>query len=122
MLLAPEHALVEEFAKESDDPKAFRAKLDKFRAQDRLARMSGEVEKEGFDTGRKAINPFTKQEVPVWVANFVLADYGTGAIMAVPAGDERDHEFATKYGLPIVTGRGAGGGRSAGRRDCAARE
>jgi leucyl-tRNA synthetase len=103
VLLAPEHALVEELAKESDDPKAFRAKLDKFRAQDRLARMSGEVEKEGFDTGRKAINPFTKQEVPVWVANFVLADYGTGAIMAVPAHDERDGEFAVKYGLPIKT-------------------
>ena len=102
VLLAPEHGLVEEFAKESDDPKAFRVKLDKFRAQDRLARMSGEVEKEGFDTGRKAINPFTKQEVPVWVANFVLADYGTGAIMAVPAHDERDGEFAAKYGLPIT--------------------
>ena len=109
VLLAPEHALVEEFAKESANPAEFRAKLDKFRAQDRLARMSGEVEKEGFDTGRKAINPFTKQEVPVWVANFVLADYGTGAIMAVPAHDERDGEFAMKYGLPIKHGRAAGG-------------
>src|SRR5262249_39923029 len=57
--------------------------------------------KEGFDTGRKAINPFTGQEVPIWVANFVLAEYGTGAIMAVPAHDERDFEFARKYDLPI---------------------
>src|SRR5262249_32541785 len=48
-----------------------------------------------------AINPFTQEQVPVWVANFVLADYGTGAIMAVPGHDERDFEFATKYGLPI---------------------
>jgi len=53
------------------------------------------------DTGFKAINPFTNEAVPVWIANFVLGDYGTGAIMAVPAHDERDHEFATKYGLPI---------------------
>src|SRR5262249_28459350 len=57
--------------------------------------------KEGFDTGRKAINPFTHEEVPIWIANFVLAEYGTGAIMAVPAHDERDFEFARKYALPI---------------------
>ena len=63
--------------------------------------MAGEVEKEGFDTGRRAINPFTGERVPIWVANFVLAEYGTGAIMAVPYGDQRDFEFARKYGLPI---------------------
>ena len=63
--------------------------------------MAGEVEKEGVDTGRFAINPFSGERVPIWVANFVLADYGTGAIMAVPFGDQRDFEFATKYGLPI---------------------
>src|SRR5215203_5773308 len=63
--------------------------------------MSGEIEKEGFDTGCRAINPFTNEPVPIWVANFVLGEYGTGAIMAVPAHDQRDHEFATKYGLPI---------------------
>jgi leucyl-tRNA synthetase len=101
VLLAPEHPLVDEFARESSDPAAFRAQLDRFRAQDRLARMSGEVEKEGFDTGRRVINPFTKKEVPIWVANFVLAEYGTGAIMAVPAHDQRDFEFARKHGLPI---------------------
>jgi leucyl-tRNA synthetase len=60
------------------------------------------VEKEGFDTGRTAINPFTGEPVPVWVANFVLGDYGTGAVMGVPAHDERDFEFATKYRLPIT--------------------
>ena len=63
--------------------------------------MTGAIEKEGFDTGRTALNPFTGQEVPIWVANFVLAEYGTGAIMAVPAHDERDFEFARKYSLPI---------------------
>ena len=64
--------------------------------------MTGEVEKEGFDTGRSVINPFTQQPVPVWVANFVLGDYGTGAVMGVPAHDQRDFEFARKYGLPVT--------------------
>ena len=101
VLLAPEHALVEQFANESPDPAAFRAKVQKFRALDREARLTGAIEKEGFDTGRTAINPFTGQEVPIWVANFVLAEYGTGAIMAVPAHDQRDFEFARKYSLPV---------------------
>src|SRR6185295_17501260 len=101
VLLAPEHQMVEKFAAESREPDAFRARVAKFRALDREARLKGEIEKEGFDTGRKAINPFTKQEVPIWVANFVLAEYGTGAIMAVPAHDQRDFEFARKYNLPI---------------------
>ena len=58
--------------------------------------------KEGFDTGRRAINPFTGRPVPIWVANFVLAEYGTGAVMGVPGHDERDFEFARKYDLPIT--------------------
>ena len=102
VLLAPEHPLVDTLAAESDDPADFRARVAKFRAQDRLARMSGEVEKEGFDTGRRAVNPFTGESVPMWVANFVLGDYGTGAIMAVPAHDQRDFDFARKYGLPVT--------------------
>jgi len=59
------------------------------------------MEKKGIDTGFKAIHPLTQEEIPVWVANFVLMDYGTGALMAVPGHDERDHEFARKYKLPI---------------------
>ena len=102
VLLAPEHPLVERFARESADPAALRAKAAAFRAQDRTARMTGEIEKEGFDTGRTVINPFTGQPVPVWVANFVLGEYGTGAVMGVPAHDQRDFEFARKYGLPIT--------------------
>jgi leucyl-tRNA synthetase len=101
VLIAPEHELVERFASESHHPEAFRAQAARFRQQDRLGRMSGEVEKEGFDTGRRVMNPFTGEPVPVWVANFVLGGYGTGAIMAVPGHDERDFEFARKYRLPI---------------------
>jgi leucyl-tRNA synthetase len=101
VLLAPEHAMVDRFANESPDPAGFRERVAKFRALDREARRDGSIDKEGFDTGRKAVNPFTGEEVPIWVANFVLAEYGTGAIMAVPAHDERDFEFARKYRLPI---------------------
>jgi leucyl-tRNA synthetase len=101
VLLAPEHAMVDRFAAESSDPKAFRQRVAKFKALDREARLTGEIEKEGFDTGRTARNPFTGEEVPIWIANFVLAEYGTGAIMAVPAHDERDFAFARKYTLPI---------------------
>jgi leucyl-tRNA synthetase len=102
VLIAPEHPLVERFAVESADPAAFRAKAARFKAQDRTARTIGDVEKEGFDTGRTVINPFTRQPVPVWVANFVLGEYGTGAVMAVPAHDQRDFDFARKYQLPII--------------------
>jgi leucyl-tRNA synthetase len=102
VMLAPEHALVTSFAKESADEKAFTAKAQRFRGQDRAGRMTGEVAKEGFFTGRFAINPFTRKPVPIWVANYVLGEYGTGAVMAVPAHDERDLDFATKYELPIV--------------------
>jgi leucyl-tRNA synthetase len=102
VLLAPEHRLVERFAAESKDPAGFRARAAKFRGQDRTARQTGEVEKEGFDTGRTVTNPFTNRPVPVWVANFVLGEYGTGAVMGVPAHDERDFEFARKYHLPIA--------------------
>jgi leucyl-tRNA synthetase len=75
----------------------------RFRSLDREARLTGAIEKEGFDTGRRAINPFSGEEVPIWVGNFVVAEYGTGAMMAVPAHDERDFEFARKYGLPMRT-------------------
>jgi leucyl-tRNA synthetase len=101
VILAPEHPMVDRLAAESPDPRAFKGRVAKFRALDREARLTGAIEKEGFDTGRKAINPFTGEEVPIWIANFVLAEYGTGAIMAVPAHDERDFEFARKYNLPI---------------------
>jgi leucyl-tRNA synthetase len=101
VLLGPEHPLVARLADRSTDPAGFKRQAQAFRLQDRAARLSGEIEKQGFDTGFRAINPFTKEPVPVWVANFVLGEYGTGAIMAVPAHDERDYDFARKFNLPI---------------------
>jgi len=95
--LGPEHPLVEDFARESAQPDVLRAEAARFRTQDRIARMSGAVEKEGFFTERYAVNPFTGEHVPIWVANFVIGDYGTGAVMAVPAHDQRDFEFARKH-------------------------
>jgi len=71
-------------------------------AESRAKREIKEEEKVGYDTGLKAINPFTGQPVPVFLANYVLMDYGTGAVMGVPAHDQRDYEFATKYSLPIT--------------------
>jgi leucyl-tRNA synthetase len=101
VLLGPEHPLVQTLAGQSPDPAALKQKAQAFRLQDRAARISGAIEKEGFDTGFRAINPFTNEPVPIWVANFVLGEYGTGAVMAVPAHDERDFEFARKFNLPI---------------------
>ena len=100
--LAPEHPVARAFA-EKDAVLA--ARLEEMIAEQRLARENdalGAIEKQGVDTGRFAVNPFNGEKVPVWVANYILADYGTGAIMSVPAHDERDFEFATKYGLPVV--------------------
>ena len=101
ILLAPEHPLVQQWSREPGGDQ-FREALTRFQSQDRTARMTGEVEKEGFETGRHAVNPFTNKPVPIWVANFVLVEYGTGAVMAVPAHDQRDFEFARKYNLPIT--------------------
>jgi leucyl-tRNA synthetase len=102
MMLAPEHGLVNVFAKESTDEQTFLAKAQRFRSQDRAGRLTGEVQKEGFFTGRFAINPYTNLPIPIWVANYVLGEYGTGAVMGVPAHDERDFDFAKKYDLPII--------------------
>jgi leucyl-tRNA synthetase len=99
--LAPEHPLVADLVAQNP---ALRAKVDEMLAEQRKARETGDVgaiEKHGIDTDRFALNPFNSELVPIWVANYVLMDYGTGAIMSVPAHDERDYEFAKKYGLDI---------------------
>jgi len=98
MAVAAEHPLALEAAERHPDVAEFirECKNNKV-AEAELATM----EKKGIDTGFKAIHPLTREEVPVWIANFVLTDYGTGALMAVPAHDERDHEFAIKHRLPI---------------------
>jgi leucyl-tRNA synthetase len=100
--LAPQHALVAAFT--AADPE-LKAQVNELLDQQKKAREAGDlgaIEKHGVATGRFAINPYNGERVPIWVANYILADYGTGAIMSVPAHDERDFEFATKYGLPIV--------------------
>ncbi|MGA2635181.1 MAG: leucine--tRNA ligase [Terracidiphilus sp.] len=100
--LAPQHALVAEFTAADQELKT---QVDELLDQQKKAREAGDlgaIEKHGVPTGRFAINPYNGERVPIWVANYILADYGTGAIMSVPAHDERDFEFATKYGLPIV--------------------
>ncbi len=99
--LAPEHAVAKAFALEND---ALREKIEGLLEEQQKARESdalGAIEKHGVNTGRFAVNPFNGERVPIWVANYILADYGTGAIMSVPAHDERDFEFAQKYGLPL---------------------
>ncbi len=101
MVLSPEHPLTDRLVTEAADREKIRSWITKRSADLNQRSEPGELEKEGIDTGKKAINPFTQQEMPVWVANYVLMEYGTGAIMAVPAHDQRDFEFAQKYGLVI---------------------
>jgi leucyl-tRNA synthetase len=97
MVLAAEHPRVEGLLADA----AAREGVGRLRAQDRRARQGGQIEKEGVFTGRYALNPFSGERIPIWVSNFVLMGYGTGAIMSVPAHDQRDFEFARKYGLAI---------------------
>ena len=101
MVLAPEHPLVDAFT--APDRKA---EVDSYRrmvaAKDLVSRKVGEREKTGVFTGGYVVNPATGEPIPVWIADYVLMEYGTGAIMAVPGHDERDFEFARRYGLPIV--------------------
>ncbi|HET9281802.1 MAG TPA: leucine--tRNA ligase [Candidatus Angelobacter sp.] len=99
--LAPEHPLVADLI--GNDP-GLHAKVEDLMHEQARAKDAGDiaaVEKHGVFSGRYAINPFNQEKVPIWVANYILMDYGTGAIMSVPAHDERDHEFAKKYDLEI---------------------
>ena len=97
VMLAPEHRLVDDLRERvgGSRRRSWRRRSGSAR-RIAPARMTGEVEKEGFFTGRFAINPFTNEPVPIWVANYVLGEYGTGAVMAVPAHDERDFDFASQ--------------------------
>jgi leucyl-tRNA synthetase len=99
--LAPEHPLMSDLT--ASDP-SLKVKVDQLIAEQRKAKEAGdigEIEKHGVNTGRYAINPYNRERVPIWVANYIVMDYGTGAIMSVPAHDERDYEFAKKYNLEI---------------------
>ncbi len=110
LILAPTHPLVESLIAGEEDKSAGIKASATVERQKKLAHMRqssvktedlATAEKDGFFTGRYAMNPFSGERIPIWVGNFVLLEYGTGAIMAVPAHDERDNEFAVKFGLPI---------------------
>ena len=101
VVLAPEHPLAEALATPQQKA-AVTAFIRQMRQEDRIARTAVGGEKAGVFTGTYVTHPFTKKPVPLWLANFVLADYGTGAVMSVPAHDARDFDFAKKYGLPLT--------------------
>jgi len=101
LILAPEHPMVPRLLARHPGKAELEAWVTSIRNQQRIDREAEGAEKDGRDTGVTAVNPFTGETIPIWLANFVIADYGTGALMAVPAHDTRDFEFATKYGLTI---------------------
>ena len=102
MLLPPESKLAAELVGDSEYKAAFDALHEEAVKVSSIDRQGTDREKHGVFTGRYAINPVTGQTVPIWVADYVLLDYGTGAVMGVPSGDKRDFDFAKKYDLPIV--------------------
>ena len=98
-VIAPEHPLVEEIILKENP--SLKDAVDKMINEDKINRTAEDKEKEGMFTGLYVINPVNNEKVPLWIGNYVLMDYGTGAVMAVPAHDERDFFFAKKYNLPI---------------------
>ncbi len=103
VFLAAEHPLVEKLTAASKSPERLRADAERIRNSANRARVEVNLEKDGVATGFTAVNPYNGEQVPIWLANFVLTGYGTGAVMAVPAHDQRDFEFCTTFNLPIRT-------------------
>jgi leucyl-tRNA synthetase len=101
IILAPNYPMVDKLIAGTAEQLKSEAKLKQMRRTSMKLEDIATAEKDGFFTGRYAVNPFNGERVPIWVGNFVLMDYGTGAVMAVPAHDERDFEFCRKYGLPV---------------------
>jgi len=101
LVLAPEHPLVEKFIQGTEYEAPVRAFIDKVMRMSEIDRTSEALEKEGIFTGVYATNPVSGDKVPVWIGNYVIYEYGTGAVMGVPGHDERDFHFAKKYGLPV---------------------
>lgn len=101
IVLAPEHPYVQELIANATNKDELDAFIYRIRNLNEIDRTSTDVEKEGLFTGAYAKHPITGKDVPIWIANYVLVDYGTGAVMGVPAHDERDYKFAKKYNLPI---------------------
>ncbi|HSS45010.1 MAG TPA: leucine--tRNA ligase [Thermoanaerobaculia bacterium] len=101
LALAPEHPASAALAGRSPRGRAVQDFIERVRRESRLEREAEGAKKEGIDTGFSAVNPATEERIPVWLANFVLPDYGTGAIMGVPAHDQRDFQFARAFSLPV---------------------
>ncbi|MFX1315073.1 MAG: leucine--tRNA ligase [Promethearchaeota archaeon] len=101
MVFAPEHPWVKDWIKDTKYEKDFEKFYDEIVKQDKFERTDIEVKKKGMFIGKYAINPVTKEEIPIYIGNFVIYEYGAGAVMAVPAHDQRDFEFAKKYNIPI---------------------
>jgi len=101
MVLAPEHPLLPKLVEGSPNRDRVLSFAEALKKQSREERAAAELKKEGIATGAYAINPFNGEELPVWVANFILMEYGTGAIMCVPGHDQRDFDFSCQYGLPV---------------------
>ncbi|RJQ51768.1 MAG: leucine--tRNA ligase [Actinobacteria bacterium] len=101
-LLAPEHPLSDELVAGTENETKLAEMKARLASETAAERAAAEREKEGIFTGRYVINPLTSQRIPVYIADYILMEYGTGAVMAVPAHDQRDFEFARKYDLPIV--------------------
>jgi leucyl-tRNA synthetase len=102
MAIAPEHPLAAQLIKGKDGEQDALDFINRVKKQSNIERIAEGTKKEGIYTGSYAVNPFNNERIPIYIANFVLVEYGTGIIMCVPAHDQRDFEFATEYGLPIV--------------------
>ena len=101
MVLAPEHPLVAELVAQTKKEAETMAFVEEVSRMEKEIRTAADIEKKGMFIGAYCINPFTEEEIPIWIADYVLLEYGTGAIMAVPAHDDRDFDFAKKHELPI---------------------
>ena len=119
MALSPDHPLCPELLEGSPEKDAHTAWIEEKIEEQRNKKPDDELDKEGIDTGWKAVNPYNGEEIPIWIANYILMEYGTGAVMAVPAHDQRDFEFARKYGLDIRTVVTPDGKEPTGKQDMA---
>jgi leucyl-tRNA synthetase len=101
MVIAPEHPLVKELIKDTENKKEIEEFIEESKKLSELERTMLTKEKKGIFTGKYVINPVTKEEIPIWIANYVVSTYGTGIVIGVPTQDQRDFEFAKKYGLRL---------------------
>jgi leucyl-tRNA synthetase len=102
MVLAAEHPIIDDLIKDSPNKDKIKKFIDEVKKESLIDRTMASIEKKGIFTGKYVINPVNNKKIPLWIANYILMEYGTGAVMAVPAHDQRDFEFAKKYGLDIV--------------------